>query len=255
MALRVTRWVGATALACTAIAVVLLPPRAPRMRYGSGFYPRSWVLNRAQSQFDGVVNSLRLMRVRDSLSASASRATIAESNGLQVVADLGIPTRVTDPATVLIERAWEQLDAPQSGVPVMVAMLLDTSYTFEGLERSYLTRRRTTSYALPTDPSARSACISIIDFGPDLQADSSLHAGGVSRVRERALGACKYYAVFGMPGADIAQWLHRWEYVPIGSADWPTVRLEDQETRFSSLPPWRGLLFSSSITRHIWPLA
>ncbi len=227
MARAVRRWLVAGVLACCALAVALLPPREPRIRYrvvyGDGYGIPAVRLNRERLRFEDALARLRLLALRDSLVLPAGAAGVRENGGrIRVVADPGIPSRVVDQIARSSERSWERTAPHDTTVSVVVVALIDTATVVEGYRRELPWVMRTT-HILPTEEE-HPICMHVIDFGMfevrSLAEGESWLAGWRAASLRRGLGACAYYAAFGLPGREVGHWLESLGYLPLLNADW-----------------------------------
>jgi len=230
MAQSVTRWVVGGVLACCAVAVALLPPSDISARYqGSFAFSDLGRVNRERLRFEDALARLRLLRLRDSLPQLPGRAL--EPNGrLRLVADSGLPPRVVDVIALLSEQSWAQSAPHDTTVSVVVAALIDTAGEVEGFRRE-VPRYLQISHLVPTTQ-GETTCLRVVDFGAsEVEAFTEGYSpvsGWRSTSLRRGMGACTYYAAFGVPGRDIARWLATWRYLPIANADWSGAEPEER---------------------------
>jgi hypothetical protein len=236
MARQLRWWIGATLLACGAIALLYLPPRdaAPEPRPGHQVRRQTAARLRAQGlafQWRAADFSVRIAEYREQLEPELARRRATGRPG----AALLIPGADTLPELRQIlqsalDTLWGQMGL---GVTkVSVGVVLDVRGTWS---RAPADRPKDalggTAYLLP-DSTDRATCVALI---PGRYWIRSLLSPPADRLRDEwlktellksGLGPCAFYAAYGTPGEPVRHWLARRQYDLALHADWDGRRPE-----------------------------
>ncbi len=211
-----TRIVIAGIGACLLIGVALLPveQREPSRVYYSD------PSRRIGSQVQSAERFLEILELRDSVLTS-----IGDGNVLSV--DERIPERNRRALHGAIRTQMDRVVAEEGA---RLAVLVRVSSGAFGIVQ-----------VVPAATDGRT-CIATIHLGA-WQSEAMREGRGLSayllmRVRREGLGACAFYAAFGLPGRQVADWLEQWAYLPAGDLDWNADPLAVGELRVS--PPGAG---------------
>lgn len=225
MALTISKWTGATALACAVVWAWLFHTRSQRAAV-EPFPVQSAIVTGAatspavSSELNRAIDRLRLLQIRDSIAALASKS----GDDLTVLVDAGYGPSLARAIEVKMHQRWDRVPR-RGGVPVVVAAVVDSSSTVLGYQR----RKPTTvappmSTFLPTSETG-GRCISIVRVPMALDARSPKYIPANLLSPESVdglLSPCIYYATFGPPGPEIERWLRDVSWRVAHHADWST---------------------------------
>lgn len=230
MALTFRRWVTIVVLVCAAVAIWQLPPRGegamplrqstfPFGEVARGYVsPFGWP--DASTKLGAATLHLRVLQLRDSV--FTPRVLVAADSGMTVLTDRQFPDSVRRFVSATIRQAW-QSNHPGHQVPVIVAVVLDTTTTLDGLPIGRGTYGN--AHVFPPDSVSR-ACRVLVreDRGVTqryakqmkLFARSMVLGNAPSVSGSTILGPCLLYATYGTPGPAVAAWLSQ--------TDWRSTR-------------------------------
>lgn len=226
MALTFRRWVTIVVLVCAAVAIWQLPARgagATRLRQstlpqadgGRGYlFRHGWP--DASTKLGAATLHLRLLQLRDSVFTPHTLA--AADSGMMVLTDRQFPDSIRQFVSATIHQAW-QSNQPGHQVPVIVAVVLDTTTTLDGYPIGQ--SGFGDAHVFPPDSGSR-ACRVLVREGrgvTQLYAKRmrlfarSMVLGNVPSTSESTiLGPCLLYATYGMPGPTVAAWLSQTDW-------------------------------------------
>jgi hypothetical protein len=216
--------------ACLLIAVGLLPVEESDQDPGLRRSNPEWRVN---FQIGSAQWYLYLLELRDSVMASLGETV----SPVEIRIDSAVTERARPAIRAALGARFDYL-APD---PAMRTVVLVVPGSAPGTPWGYFG----TAQLVPTTTDGRT-CIAVTGFGSwDLrrfQQGHGLSPYSLSRIRERGLGACGFYAAFGLPGRHVASWLEHHNYAPVQDLDWvsdplaspePVGRGDHDEVRFS----------------------
>jgi hypothetical protein len=223
MALSDRHWIGAAIVACAIIAATKLPPQQEPKRRDVRPATEVLVQGRALDRVRRANAMLRVLSQRDSALALAARAVAPRPGAPKVIFGRDVPGALRTRLDSVLQRELAGLRATLAVAPVVVLVIMDSA---RGPHETPLTRGNTrwieTSYVLPAASDGRT-CISIVEIGDQaIAARPETRRDGrpvldvvVERLAGTLLGPCAYFGAHGLPGARIAAWLERTQYMPI----------------------------------------
>jgi len=233
VALTVRRWLVIAGLGSLALAVAYLPPE-PRGIMESTVMPapERQRLDRLNSAYSELEETLRGVQFRDSLRAALSRHALPDSAGVDVAFRFeDMRSALPEENQVLVraaaQRVWSRLN-PAAGARLII--ILTTG------------RRWQRGYVLPVALDGRT-CVATISLDWDVkwlwQRKPNQNGTNLEPWLRDATAPCLYYAAFGSPGPQIEAWLNRRAFTPAYTADWtaapPVLRFEDNPNRYEYL--------------------
>lgn len=236
MALRRYRWLLAAACGCALLAAGLLRGRPNAKRAPADPDTRVWASLAAHEQADlsQATDKLRLLELRDSILHRVAREQIALS-GFVLLEDSALTDSLRSWVDRTARNGWSEFSSATK-YPVVLAVILDTARTVQGLPRQ-TARGGFSIDVFPPDAQngqASQPCLTIVR----LRADPSTAPASGQRLMQRALtsarssaalrGPCAFYATFGPPGPGISNWLTatNWRVARFGDWRGPSVPLE-----------------------------
>jgi hypothetical protein len=163
------------------------------------------------------VDRLRLLRIRDSV---MHEAATRHAGSLSVLISSSYGEALGPQIESLIRARWAEAGSP-TGIPVVIAAVLDSSTVVDGAPRRRQSWTPSITAFLP-DSSHGTACISILRVStpPDAKSPRTFRRNLMAPQTIGGLvGPCLYYAAFGAPGARVARWL--------GDGSWRAAQVTD----------------------------
>jgi len=187
--------------ACLLIGVALLPVEQPEP--SRSYYSNP--LRRIEYQVQSAERFLEILEMRDSVLTS-----IDGGSGPSV---LSVDERIPEQQRRALEGAIRsQMDRVVTDAEVRLAVLVRLSTGNFGIV-----------HVVPEVTDGRT-CIAIVHLGQwqaeAMRTGRGLYAYILMRIRREGLGACAFYAAFGLPGRHVSNWLEQWAYLPAGDTDW-----------------------------------
>jgi len=242
MARQLKWWIGAVLLACGALAVAYLPPRATPLfgrRYRvleppTPYRLRVEALAAAWREAD---LQIRLLDYRDRLGPELRRRRQLEIPGAAVLIDWPEPLPDSVRASIgsVLDTAWARLGLGATKISVAVILASRADDKVPGRPPQ---PQVATAYLLP-DTSDRSTCLVYLKgdyWARQLRTTSPRGDAQFEKLLQSGMGPCAFYARFGSPGRDIARWLSARRF---DLALYPRWQQVDDSTDRSMLVPDR----------------
>jgi hypothetical protein len=255
MALTTVYRCAAAVAACILLAAALVPPRLARpFRSAPALEtPEALAFQQAHREYRAAEAEWITAVLSDSAARLARALPPARDSGPRVVYDPLLAPAMRSRLARIIGDEWRQLGVERPAMPIVVAVLVDTSPTIRGQRREVYGATRM-QYVVPNAASPSAPCIAILRLGG---ASKSLEWIDRRFVRDATLplnsrqsifGPCAFHAKFGAPGPRIAQWLTLRASDIARNANWSVAtRPENQDWITHSM--LAGMMHASDIQR------
>ena len=218
MSLILWRWSTGVALGCASLAALLLPfpPSVPQRWTPSAPAPLAREVSRLAADVGRTGAAVRAYRAATGLDRWRTARRTSDSVSIRI--DGSVPPAIAAAARSVAAEQWAALGSA-SGAHAEVFVYVDST-TLARAATSVTSRRPLESrrlvdvaFALP-EATDGSRCVSLVR----LRGTTPAH---VDALRLQSLvGACGFFAAFGLPGADIRQWLEATDYRAARRSDW-----------------------------------
>jgi hypothetical protein len=199
MALNRYRWAAIAAIGMLVVLAYGLSEPRPRQRTAAELEARRLAISKefAESRAATFAAQERVARVADSVRATLRAPASAP---LRVVYGAGVPANLRGPIDTIVAAAYAAVGAARVGIDV--AVVSDTGQA--AFQRSRPPGGLRLAQLLPSAPGER--CVTVVMLGRNSGLWTAREMAA-DATKEQILGACRYYAAFGLPGAAVHRWM------------------------------------------------
>ncbi len=218
MALTLPRWIVAVAIGGIAVWYSLF--HVARQAPSSARFapPTPSAVTVARNAMSLAADRLRLLRIRDSV---MHESAVHRTGSLSVLISASYGDALSRQLESLIRARWSEAGAP-TGIPLVIAAVLDSATVVDGALRSRQPWVPLITAFLP-DSTPNAACVSIlrVPAPPTAASPRNFRRNLLApQTVSSLMGPCLYYAAFGRPGAQVAQWLSGNNWRMAQATDW-----------------------------------